>query len=87
MTVLRVELPDEVVAELTRVASELGSTPEALLRDAAEDLIFDQADRDQRIIRGLAGLDAGSGVEHGRVVEWMRSWGTASELPPPRCDD
>jgi antitoxin component of MazEF toxin-antitoxin module len=32
---------------------------------------------------GLAEADRGETVPHERVVDWLRSWGTANELPPP----
>ena len=36
------------------------------------------------IREGLAELDSGvPTVSHERVVEWIRSWGTDHELPPP----
>ena len=87
MTFLRVELPDELVAALEQVASELGSTPEALLQDAARDLVIDQVDRLARIREGVADIEAGRFVEHEQVVAWLRSWGTENELPPPKCGE
>ena len=33
---------------------------------------------------GLAEAEAGETVPHEKVVEWLRSWGTANELPPPQ---
>jgi len=33
---------------------------------------------------GAAELDAGKGISHGRVAEWVRSWGTATEKKAPR---
>jgi antitoxin component of MazEF toxin-antitoxin module len=32
---------------------------------------------------GLAEADAGETVPHEKVVSWLRSWGTANELPQP----
>jgi antitoxin component of MazEF toxin-antitoxin module len=32
---------------------------------------------------GLAEAEAGQTVPHEKVVEWLRSWGTEHELPPP----
>jgi antitoxin component of MazEF toxin-antitoxin module len=33
---------------------------------------------------GFAEIEAGHFVEGERVKEWLRSWGTDQELPPPR---
>jgi predicted transcriptional regulator len=38
----------------------------------------------QHILKGLAEVDAGEGVSHERVVEWLDSWGTENELPAPK---
>jgi predicted transcriptional regulator len=38
----------------------------------------------QHILQGLAELDAGGGVPHERVVEWLDSWGSENELPAPK---
>jgi antitoxin component of MazEF toxin-antitoxin module len=32
---------------------------------------------------GLAEAEAGETVPHEKVTDWLRSWGTANELPPP----
>ena len=32
---------------------------------------------------GLAEGEAGETVPHEKVVQWLRSWGTGNELPPP----
>ena len=40
----------------------------------------------EAILRGIADADAGRVVDHESVAEWLESWGTENELPPPRCD-
>lgn len=37
----------------------------------------------QEIEAGLAEAEAGETVPHEKVVDWLRSWGTPNELPPP----
>ena len=39
------------------------------------------------IRKGIAAADAGKTISHEKVVEWLRSWGTENELPPPSCDE
>jgi predicted transcriptional regulator len=31
-----------------------------------------------------AEIEAGQGVPHAKVVEWLKSWGTDNELPCPK---
>ncbi len=35
------------------------------------------------IERGIASIEAGRVVPHAEVRDWLRSWGTDDELPPP----
>jgi antitoxin component of MazEF toxin-antitoxin module len=34
---------------------------------------------------GLAEFEAGKWVPGEKVLEWLQSWGTEHELPPPQC--
>lgn len=34
----------------------------------------------------LADAETGRTVSGEKVTEWLRSWGTDHELPPPECD-
>ena len=34
---------------------------------------------------GLRDADAGRFVPHSAVKQWLQSWGSEQELPPPRC--
>ena len=35
--------------------------------------------------QGLAEIKAGKGVPYAKVRRWLLSWGTDSELPPPKA--
>lgn len=37
----------------------------------------------KEIQAGLAEAEAGETVPHEKVADWLRSWGTKNELPPP----
>jgi len=37
-----------------------------------------------QIQQGIADCDAGRGVPHEEVKQWLKSWGKKGELPPPR---
>jgi predicted transcriptional regulator len=38
----------------------------------------------QEIRTAIAELDAGQGVSHEKVSQWLNSWGTAGETEAPR---
>ena len=49
---------------------------------------FEEAvELDARDQKAMADIDAGRFVTHEAVVRWLKSWGTANELPPPKCGD
>ncbi|OYV68291.1 MAG: CopG family transcriptional regulator [Acidiphilium sp. 21-60-14] len=52
--------------------------------------IFDPAD-DAEEARAMAeaeaDLAAGRVISHEAVSRWLESWGTANELPPPKCGE
>lgn len=39
--------------------------------------------KQEEIQAGFAELDAGESAPNEKVIEWLRSWGAADELPPP----
>jgi predicted transcriptional regulator len=84
MATITVQLDSAVQAGL----AELAEARQQPLSDVAADIIAMHVDREnwerQQILQGLAELDAGKGVDHERVVEWLESWGTENELPAPR---
>ncbi len=52
--------------------------------------LFDQVDEAaeaEALAEAEADIAAGRTISHERVVEWVRSWGTDHELPPPECDE
>lgn len=49
--------------------------------------IFDAPDderEEKACAEGEADIEAGRIVSHAKVKQWLRSWGTAKELPAPR---
>jgi len=84
MATITVPLDSTVQAGL----AELAEARKQPISDVAADIIAMHVDREnwerQQILQGLAELDAGQGVAHERVVEWLESWGTDHELPAPR---
>jgi predicted transcriptional regulator len=39
--------------------------------------------KQEEIQAGFAEIDAGESAPSEKVIEWLRSWGSAHELPPP----
>ena len=73
----------EKAEQLQRLAEATERPKSWLLEQALENYLEVQAWQLARIDEGLAELEAGKGIEHERVVEWIRSWGTDEELDPP----
>lgn len=51
-----------------------------------EPAFFDEIDETAEAAadaKGLAELDAGKGVPHSEVTEWLKTWGTPAEAPMP----
>ena len=84
MASITVQLESAVQARLV----ELVEARQQPVSDVAAEVIamYVAADswEQEHIRQGLAELDAGEGVSHERVVEWLDSWGTENELPAPK---
>jgi predicted transcriptional regulator len=39
--------------------------------------------KQQEIQAGFSEIEAGEGAPNEKVIEWLRSWGSKNELPPP----
>jgi predicted transcriptional regulator len=55
-----------------------------------EPSVFDQADTaadEAAAILGEQDYRAGRTISHEAMKRWLLSWGTASELPPPKCGE
>jgi predicted transcriptional regulator len=84
MASITVQLDSAVQARLVELAE---ARHQPVSDVAAEVLAMYVAGEDwerQHILQGLAELDAGEGVSHERVTEWLDSWGTENELPAPK---
>jgi predicted transcriptional regulator len=84
MASITVQLDSAVQARLVELAE---ARQQPVSDVAAEVIAMYVAAEDwerQHILQGLAELDAGEGVSHERVVEWLDSWGTENELPAPK---
>ena len=79
---LTVEIPEELLAQ---ASLPVGEPVEWVANgDGTISLVSPDSRDHQHIRAGLAELDAGQGIPHERVAEWLDSWGTENELPPPQ---
>jgi len=82
---LSVRLKPETKKRLAKLAEASGRSSNFLISDAVESYVADQ----ERLMAEtrLAERHAKSGhyVRHEDMKAWLLSWGTARELPPPRC--
>jgi predicted transcriptional regulator len=82
---LSVRLKPETKKRLAKLAEASGRSSNFLISDAVESYVADQ----ERLMAEtrLAERQAKSGhyVRHEDMKAWLLSWGTARELPPPKC--
>jgi len=89
-----VDIPEELLRQANLAVGDpvewtLTSAGTLALRapsDAADAAVEDGYEEwaHQEIEAGFAEEEAGETVPHEKVVEWLRSWGTENELPPPQ---
>jgi len=84
MASITVQLDAEVQAKLTEIAEARQQPVSDVAADVIAMYVAGEDWERQHILQGLAELDAGEGVSHERVMEWLDSWGTENELPAPK---
>ncbi len=55
------------------------------IEQAVKDFVEVQEWHLAAIAEGIKAADEGRVVAHDAVAAWVRSWGEANELPPPKC--
>ena len=79
---LMVEIPEELVAQAALPVGEpLQWVPNG---DGSIALVSTESREHKHIRAGLSELEAGKGMSHERVLDWLDSWGTGNELPAPK---
>lgn len=80
-----IRLKPSTKLRLTKLAKESGRSANFLISDAVESYLADQ----QRLRADLRVADrqikSGHYVRDEDMKAWLLSWGTAHELPPPKC--
>lgn len=88
MSVTTVRLQPELEENLAEMAEKLQRSKSWLINQALREFFERQA---QEQARWQETLEAMESVAQGRIVsgsavnEWLQSWGSADELPPPKA--
>jgi len=83
-TTLTVRLSRKSRQRLDKLASVTDRSQATLAARAIDVYVRDHAEQIERIDAGIADLDAGRSISHGRMAAWLRSWGKKGEKPAPR---
>lgn len=88
MSVTSVRLQADVERSLEEMAGKLQRSKNWLINQAIRDFVLRQEQDEARWKETLAAMES---VAQGRVASgdavhaWLRSWGQADELPPPKA--
>ena len=83
---LTVRVSPETKKQLEALAKEMKRSKSFIAAEAITSYLETQAWQLEQIKAGIADLDVGRTVSGDKVLAWIRSWGTANEVPPPECD-
>lgn len=87
MAMTSVRMPDELAEDLDRVASRLRRTKGWIINEALREFLAREEEKQRRLeetLEGIADLEAGETVDGDDVLDWLQSWGSKDELPPPK---
>lgn len=84
--VLSVQVPEHVKAELDRLAESRNQPRAELVSEALIRYIDDETEYLDAVDEASKEADDGVFVSGDKVIAWMKSWGTVSELPMPEPD-
>jgi len=85
LTDLTVQVSRQAVARIEALAAKTGQSTSDLVCEALANYLDYREWKAAAIAEAIAASDAGEEpIEHERMVEWLNSWGTENELPPPQ---
>jgi predicted transcriptional regulator len=84
-TTFSIRLKPETRKRLTKLAKASGRSSNFLVSDAVESYVADQERMLAEMRQAERQVEAGHYVRHEDMKAWLLSWGTAHELPPPKC--
>jgi len=82
---LSIRLKPKVKQRLAKLAEASGRSSNYLISDAVESYVTDQERMLAEIRKADRHLKSGHYIRHDDMKAWLLSWGTANELPPPKC--
>jgi predicted transcriptional regulator len=82
---LSIRLKVETKKRLARLAAASGRSSNFLIADAVEAYVADQERMLAEIRRADQQVKSGHYIKNEDMKAWLLSWGTARELPPPKC--
>ena len=84
-TDLTLRLPAQLVSRLKAFAALTGGSASGLVEEALIPFLDYEERNYAATAEAIAASKAGEEpIEHERIVEWLNSWGTENELPPPQ---
>ena len=87
MSITSFRIREELQDPLEQAAADWRRSKAWIINEALASY-FKREDQDQRMYRetleGLRDVEAGRVIYGDKVVEWIESWGSDDELPPPR---
>jgi RHH-type rel operon transcriptional repressor/antitoxin RelB len=84
-TTLTIRVPTNLKRRLDRLAKQSKLSKSWLATDAVQQYVDEQERQAILIERADKEVDAGRFVPHSDVRQWLLSWGSKKELPPPAC--
>ncbi len=86
MSVTSIRINSEIEVPLEKLAKKLDRSKNYIINQAIKDFIARQSMEDSRWSDTLDALDsikAGKTIDETEVTNWLKSWGTKGEIPPP----
>jgi RHH-type transcriptional regulator, rel operon repressor / antitoxin RelB len=80
---LAVPLDHDLKERLQRLAADTDRSEAEIAAEAIADFLAVQEWQIAGIEEALASIERGETVPHDKVADWVRSWGTEDEKPPP----
>ena len=80
-TILSIRLDEKVKARLELLSKSSRRSKSFLAAEAIATYVEAESWQLAEIQAGIKELDAGKGVDHGKVRQWLQTWGNASETP------
>lgn len=82
---ISVEIDIELSSKLDAIAQRTHQPTASLVSEAIARYVEHDLWLAQAVQTGLRAAEEGRTADHARVREWVQSWSSGHELPPPKC--